>query len=885
MIPLPESPSPDAILDAFLDHAAGQGLELYEAQEEAIMEIVSDRHVILATPTGSGKSLVALAAHFTALAHGRRSFYTAPIKALVSEKFFELCEDLGTENVGMITGDGSVNAQAPIICCTAEILANLALTQQTQVDHAVLDEFHFYSDPSRGWAWQVPLLELPDTRFVLMSATLGDTSFLSEDLERRTGREVSLVSSDQRPVPLDFEYRETPLHESVQELLDSERAPVYVVHFTQQSATEQAQSFTSLKILSSEQKAAIKAELADFRFDAGFGTDLKKFLLAGIGVHHAGMLPRYRRLVERLAQKGVLRLISGTDTLGVGVNVPIRSVLFTQLCKYDGQRTRVLTVRDFQQIAGRAGRRGYDTQGTVWVQAPAHAIENKKAADNPKRKKVVKKKPPDRGYAPWNAEVMNKLVTGQPEPLRSSFTVTPSMLLQVLDRPGDGPAGLMHLLQSNHDPRPQQRGHIRRAVGIYRSLRAAGIVEELDTPDDLGRRVRVVLDLQEDFRLNQPLSTFVLDAIELLDPDRLPVEPLPVEPGPPELTAGSPSEPSGPAGQSEVGESTAWGDESAPGPAALGAPGESSEHSLDVLTLVESILDDPGVVLRSQLHKLKGEVVAELKSQGMEYEERMERLDELTWPQPNGEWLYATFNAWVDFHPWLAGTTIHPKSVARDLHEQGLNFAQYVKRYGLKRSEGVLLRYLSDAFKALVQSVPENAKTDELYDLTEWLGATVRSVDSSLLDEWERLNALESGDLTPEEAAEAEEETFDITSNPVGFAVMIRNEAFRWILTAARRDHAELAELPSPDDRGRWRTDEIDELMADYWITHDLIETGADARSAEFHQYDPETGRVIQTIVDPDHWHEWQFVGRVDIEASIEQNQAVVVLEAIEHLT
>ncbi|HEY8339820.1 MAG TPA: DEAD/DEAH box helicase, partial [Egibacteraceae bacterium] len=364
---LPDSAEPDALLSAFVDWAEQRGFTLYPHQEEALLEVVSGSHVILATPTGSGKSLVALGAHVAALARGERTFYTAPIKALVSEKFFALVDELGAENVGLMTGDAAVNPDAPVICCTAEVLANLALRggEATDVDQVVMDEFHFYADPDRGWAWQVPLLELPHAQFLLMSATLGDVSRFRDDLTRRTGREVAVVTSVERPVPLTFRYVTTPVHETVEGLVAADKAPVYVVHFTQAAAVERAQALTSMKLASREQRDAIAQAVAGFRFGRGFGATLARLLRHGIGVHHAGMLPKYRRLVERLAQAGLLAVVCGTDTLGVGINVPIRTVLFTSLAKYDGERVRLLSAREFHQIAGRAGRAGFDSEGLV----------------------------------------------------------------------------------------------------------------------------------------------------------------------------------------------------------------------------------------------------------------------------------------------------------------------------------------------------------------------------------------------------------------------------------------------------------------------------------------------------------------------------------------
>ena len=691
---IPETSGSDELLDAFLEWSVAAGLELYPHQEEAVLRLLAGENVVLSTPTGSGKSLVALAGAFAMLAQGRRTTYTAPIKALVSEKFFELTAALGPANVGMVTGDASVNGGAPVIACTAEILAQRALRSgaDTPADLVVMDEFHYYGDRDRGWAWQVPLLQLPIAQFLLMSATLGDTTALRRDLTARTGRDTALVASAERPVPLDVEYRETPLHVSIEELLKTGQAPVYIVHFTQREATARAQSLTSLKVLNAEQKAAVKEAVGGFRFDTPIGKDLRRFVLAGIGVHHAGLLPKYRLLTEKLAQQGHLKLICGTDTLGVGVNVPIRTVLFTQLYKYDGRRTRVLSVRDFQQIAGRAGRRGFDTIGSVWVQAPQHAVENKRAemraaGDPRKLRKLVRSKAPERGYAHYDDKTLARLWDGTPEMLQSSFDVTHSMMLNVLDRPGDGCAAMKRLLVDNHEPRSRQRRHIRKAVGVFRSLIDAEIVEVLDEPDGLGRPVRVNLDLQDEFRLNQPLGLFALEAVSVLD-------------------------------------------------------SEAPDYHLQALSVVESVLEDPRAVLLAQRDKAKDELMTRMKDEGVEYEERMERLAEVTWPRPEAEFIDPAFDVFARHHPWVGHLRPSPKSLVRDMVEHTDTFNQYVSRYGLKRSEGLVLRYLTDCYKALVQTVPAAAVNEQLGEATQWLGALVRGVDSSLLDEWERLRAV-----------------------------------------------------------------------------------------------------------------------------------------------
>ncbi|MDE0872812.1 MAG: DUF3516 domain-containing protein [Acidimicrobiales bacterium] len=824
---IPEKVDSSNLLDGFLAWTSAGNIDLYEAQEEAILEVFSGHHVILTTPTGSGKSLVATAAHFEAIARGKRCWYTAPIKALVSEKFFSLCQEFGSDNVGMITGDASINPDAPIVCCTQEILANLALRHGSDapVDTAVMDEFHYYSDRDRGWAWQIPLMELQKTQFVLMSATLGPAEFFLNDLETRSSRSAVEITGSDRPVPLEWSYRKTTLLESIRDLIQMDRAPIYIVHFTQRAAAERAQALTSLDVLTREEKQRIREEISNFRFDSPFGKDVARFVKAGIGVHHAGLLPKYRLLVERLAQEGLLKLICGTDTLGVGVNVPIRTVLFSQLCKFDGHGTAILTVRDFQQIAGRAGRKGFDDEGFVWCQAPEHQVENvkalEKAADDPKkRRKVQRKKPPERGYAHWDEKTFERLRSGQPEILSSNFRVSHSMLLNVLDRPGNGCAALRRILTENHDSRPQQRNHIRQAIGMYRSLVSAGIVETLDEPDTDNRLVRVNIDLQAEFDLTGALSPFVPDAVELLNRDDI-------------------------------------------------------SYALDVLTVVESVLENPSVVLARQRDKARDELFAELKREGVDYEERLARLDEVEWPKPLKEFLYTTFDAWAVHHPWLGQENLRPKSIVRDLYERAMTFREYVNYYGIKGSEGVLLRYLTDAFKGLQKTVPDSLWTSELEDVFEWLGALVRQVDSSLLDEWERLQ-------NPEQLnEEIRPQAVDITTQTRAFQVMIRNATFRWIQLLSRADYTGLAQEAEGDLSDPER---IKEVVSAYWEDFNEVTTDAEARSS---RWLVETARdqtqviVEQIVCDPEGFNEWRLRGVVELEASREAGEAVVKLTDI----
>jgi len=831
-------PDADALYDAFVEWAADQGFRLYPAQDEAVIEIVSGAHVVLSTPTGTGKSLVAVAAHAAALARGGRTYYTAPIKALVSEKFFALVDIFGAANVGMVTGDSSVNADAPIVCCTAEILANLALRQgaDAAVDQVVMDEFHYYGDPDRGWAWQVPLLLLPRAQFILMSATLGDVTTIAEDFERRTGRAVARITGVERPVPLHFSYGRTPIHETVEELLQTGESPIYIVHFSQAAAMERAQALSSIRIVSREQRDAIAEAIGGFRFTTAFGRTLSRYVRAGIGVHHAGMLPRYRRLVETLAQRGLLKVICGTDTLGVGINVPIRTVMITALSKFDGTKMRQLSAREFHQVAGRAGRAGYDTSGTVVVMAPEWEIENeaalRKAGDDPaKRKKIVRKKAPT-GVVNWGLGSFERLVEAEPEPLVPQLQLTAAMLINVIARGGDVFENVRALVFDNHEPRARKYELARRAIAIFRTLLAAGVVEIDRDAAGSGIRpqIRLTVDLQPNFALNQPLSPFALAAIELLDPED--------------------------------------------GPGAAG----TGHYALDVVSIIEATLDDPRPVLAQQEFRARGEAVAAMKQEGLDYDERMEALEEVTYPKPLEELLNHAYEVFASSQPWIRDFELSPKSVVRDMFERALSFSELISLYQLARSEGLVLRYLSDAYRAIRQTVPVEAQTEDLHDLVAWLGEVVRQVDSSLVDEWE---ALVNPSTDPDEPVVPPAPP-SVLTNRRAFGVLVRNELFRRVQLAALQRDDELVELdPDVDWPG---------ALDDYFDEHDEILTGGPARSPRLVSIDESEAatdgvwRVEQTIDDPAGHHDWRIRGLVDLAVSEESGTAVVRITEVVRL-
>ncbi len=794
----------DAVLDLFLGFVAERKLELYPAQEEAILQLLEKRHVILNTPTGSGKSLVALALHFFSLARGRRSVYTAPVKALVNEKFKDLCRELGADRVGLRTGDGSVNADAPVICCTAEVLANQALREgeATPFEDVIMDEFHFYSDVDRGISWQVPLLTMPHSRFLLMSATLGDTDFFQKNLLQRTGVEAVTVVGHERPVPLEFRFESQFIHEAIQDAIERDQAPIYVVHFTQREATERAQALLSVDFISKEQKRVIAVEIEGEKFRSPFGPELKKLIKHGVGLHHAGLLPRYRMLVEHLARRGLLKVICGTDTLGVGVNVPIRTVVFSQLCKFDGKRTATLSARDFHQIAGRAGRKGFDDRGYVVGLEPEHVVENRrvetKLSHDPKKaRKFVKRKPPEHGFVMWDASTFERLKLAKPEALKSQFRVNHGLLLNVLSRPeARGCKALRSLLKDCHESKVQKKQLRRESRNLFESLRDRGIVEVLNN------QVNVNVDLQDDFSLHQALSLYLVDSAK-------------------ELSA------------------------------------EPSAVPLDFLTLCESICEDPDAVLRKQVDRLKSQKLQELKEEGVEYEERMEILETIEHPKPLRDWIYNSFNAFASKHPWVGAENIRPKSIVREMFEGYLSFAEYVKEYGLERSEGVLLRYLSDVYKVLTQTLPDIHKSDEVREIEFYLKQMIRTVDSSLMDEWEKMLGVTTTSTRPQDLEDASRVASTSCSPPISKEQQhapLRDLTLRALRLWVRGDYEHLGDLVEIGDVNLRESE-----MRGFLSQHGGVLTDQEARSKRRFEFttlqDGPPGHLVRyRIVDLNHF-------------------------------
>jgi hypothetical protein len=848
LLPADGDVSSNNLLGRFLDYTAAKGLALYPAQEEAILELLEEKNVILNTPTGSGKSLVASALLFASLARGQRSVYTCPIKALVNERWMALCREFGADHVGLSTGDATVNRDAPILCCTAEVLANIALREgpAAWIDTVVMDEFHWYADRDRGVAWQTPLLTLPQSRFLLMSATLGDTAFFEQALTALNGRPTATVKSGDRPVPLEYAYSEIPLAHMLEKLAEEGKTPVYVVHFTQADAATSAQDFTSLKICTREEKSVIARQIEGFQFTSPYGSEIRKWLRHGIGLHHAGLLPKYRVLVEQLAQAGLLKIICGTDTLGVGINVPIRTVLFTRLCKFDGHKTAHLTAREFHQIAGRAGRKGFDTRGFVVVQAPEHVIENLKLSEKAARdgKKVTRRRPPDHNFVNWELGTFKRLIAATPEQLVSRFQVTHGTLLNVLSRRGDGCSAMRKLIRDCHEPESAKKAHGARAWQLFRALVARHIIEFIPRTEE-GSTLRVNVNLQNDFSMDQTLSLYLVETIPLLDP-------------------------------------------------------ESPEYALDLLTLVESILENPELILRRQLDKLKDKAVAQMKADGIEYDQRMEELEKLEYPKPRRDFVYATFNAFADRHPWVGEENIRPKSIAREMFEQFRSFAEYVYDYELQRAEGLLLRHLNSVYKALSQTVPDGLKTDVVRDMEMYLRTLVRQVDSSLAEEWERMRdpdyrptgvgASRGADVRLPGAGAVDQ---DITRDEKLFIAAIRTRIFTFLrawsigdveaaLGALDATRGAADQSDADEGSGVWTTERLRAAREAYQVEHAQLRLDPEARNLRHTHVQPaESGHtwlVQQMLVDPEMVNDWVAEFEIDLAASRQAQEPVVRL-------
>lgn len=809
---------PEDALMRYSSWVQSQGITLWPHQEEALLDLASNEHVILGTPTGSGKSLVAVGMCYFACTQNKTIYYTAPIKALVSEKFFYLVKLFGKDLVGMITGDCVINSEAPIICCTAEILAQDALRWETDSDIKLvcMDEFHYFGDKDRGWAWQVPLLVLKDTQFLLMSATLGDTTALAQKLKSLTQRDVSTITNAPRPVPLSYSYSTLSLEASVELIMQQRGVPVYIVCFAQSEAQKSAAALASFGISNKEEREEIKKELAGFNFSTVYGKELKRLLLCGVGVHHAGMLPRYRLLVERLAQKGLLPVICGTDTLGVGINVPIHTVVLRALAKYDGRRMRILNSREFHQITGRAGRSGFDTEGVVVSLATPYEIERlrarAKAANDPKKLKRIKVPKPPEGYVGWSEHTFQKLIESEPEALTPRLKITHAMVLAEVMHGGAAYARLHALIKNSFQTAEEQEKLIHACQEIFATLMDAGVIvrEEAtgaaaqpgdDTAGDQpaagttsdtaattagdtnatvaadtweNASYALAKDIPSDFALDQMLAPFVIAACELIDR-------------------------------------------------------ESPNYALDIVSLVEASLENPPQIMKALVKEAKNKALPEMKMEGIDYEERMERLENVSYEKPLKELIDAAYTRYCAEVPWAKDFQLYPKSIVRAMLESANDFKGYVQKISISRSEGTLLRYLSDAWRVLAKTIPQEFINDDLERIISWLHMLIRTTDSSLLDEWEMDSLTAKTPQTPRVGPA------QIVEDPHGLEIMIHNALFKRVLLASKNDSAALGKLDEPFGfyERKWRS-----VLDEFFEAHESLYINQDARSKRYFSVD-----------------------------------------------
>ena len=640
-----------------------------------------------------------------------------------------------------------------------------------------------------------------------------------------TDTDVDIIADAPRPVPLTYEYTLDPLEKTVELAFGKGETPIYVVHFSQDAALETANALASTGVSSKEQRAAIAEAIKGTKFTTAFGKILQRLLRTGIGIHHAGMLPRYRRLVEQLAQQGLLPVICGTDTLGVGINVPIHSVVLTALTKFDGTKMRKLRAREFHQIAGRAGRMGFDTEGLVIAEAPEFEIENAKAlakaGNDPKKLKKVKRKKAPEGFVTWNENTFDKLIDAAPETLVPHMKITHSMVLNEVEQGGDARYRIDRLIDdSAQTPEQKERLHAR-ADEIFQTLFDTNVIETEDR-DDGDKDYFMTVDMPDDFALDQPLSPFLLAALELLDP-------------------------------------------------------ESDTYALDVISMVEATLEDPKQVLRAQERQARDEAMIRMKEDGLDYDERMDRLQEITYPKPLEDMLQAAFDEYRHDVPWANDYWLSPKSVVRDMVETASDFTGYIARYNIARSEGTLLRYLSDAYRALARTVPQEKRDEQLDDIISWLRVVVRSIDSSLVDEWENAGTdTDASEAAANLAAPGAKQA--VVEDRRGLTVLVRNAMFRRV---------QLMDLDKPDELGALDKDwgygvhEWEDTLDDYYDEHEYVNIDAKARSGELFILDESkensehSWKVRQIIDDSDGDHDWAITGTVDLDTTQSSGEVV----------
>lgn len=690
-----------------------RGLEPYPVQEQALAHIFAGTSVLVTVPTGTGKTLMAKAALHAALGRGHRAIYTTPLRALTEEKYRELSADFGEHNVGFATGDYKVNRDAPIQVEVAEILWNRIVADKhvSPAEIVVMDEGHYFNDPERGYVWEQSIIGLdPRTQLVVLSATVGHPEKFCHWVELTRRVTMALVDSRERKVPLVHEFREEMIIDTVRELAFSGDVPAIVFVFGREQCFEVARLLKSCRrFTTDEEKAKVEAMCDEALLPSGASKELRPLLTHGIGIHHAGILPRYKQLVEQLALERLIKFVVSTETIAAGINLPARTVVFPALRKFVKQAPRLVTAAEYHQMAGRAGRPQFDDRGLAITLAPEQIVSDLKkelkdaakraAYDEAKVKKSVYNRARSdaqrKGDIVWTPEVHAELVRGEPAELRSKTKITAEQVLAI---------GLPDLTATKIATDSVEARMAAAEASLPPSMRLdiVTVIENLLLED----RERVVLQ--------KTLAQLVdnLKAIGVIDEH----------------------------GKQISGQMI----RDLQGMDGLFIYYVLFNHQLEYIELRELIeyLIDHDVIQR--LLDRKGED-AKREWCRAKLRELREGNPHITWEDVEAEWdkehprpptkvevIHAELSAKVP-HPELHGGK-KPKNVWATLEDSGMGFLEFVERHSLEHEEGNLFSYLVRVMN-FARKLGQASQLSEFEDMAERVQKLLARVDIRLIDD------------------------------------------------------------------------------------------------------------------------------------------------------
>ncbi len=691
-----------------------RGLEPYPVQEQAISAIFAGKNVLVTVPTGTGKTLMAKAALFRAFHRNERAVYTTPLRALTEEKYRELCADFGEGNVGFATGDYKVNREAPIQVEVAEILWNRIVADKhvAPAEIVVMDEGHYFNDPERGYVWEQSMIGLdPRTQLIVLSATVGHPEKFVQWAEITRRVPMALVDSRERKVPLVHEFREEMLIDTVKGLAHAGDVPAIVFVFGREQCFEVARLVKSCRRFTTDEERAQVEKLCDEALlPAGEAKELRPLLAHGIGIHHAGILPRYKQLVEQLALERLIKFVISTETIAAGINLPARTVVFPSLRKFIKREPRIITAAEYHQMAGRAGRPQFDDRGLAIALAPEQVVSDLKkelkdaakrpAYDEGKVKRSVygraRADAQKHGDVIWTPELHAELVKGEPAELRSKTKITAEQVIAI---------GLPDLETAT-------------LGGANAEIEARMAVVEASLPPSM--RLDIVT---------------VIDNLLLGDRDRKELQKILAQ-----LVAN----------MRAIGVIDEHGHQVS-GQMIRELQGMDGlliyyilfNHQLEYLELrelVEYLIDHD--IIQRQLDR-KGE---DEKREWMRAKLRELRVDNphITWDDVEAQWdkehprvptkielLHQEFSSKVP-HPELHGGK-KPKSTWAQLEDSGLGFLEFVEKHGLEHEEGNLFSYLVRVMN-FANKMGGASQLSELNDMAERVREVLARIDLRMVE-------------------------------------------------------------------------------------------------------------------------------------------------------